>query len=51
MRERDSCGEHGCGLVEVEGDAGDVGARDREGEEGQGGSTQGENGTEAENWR
>jgi len=42
LRERDSCREHRCGLGEVAGDAGDAGAGDCQGEEGQGGALRGE---------
>lgn len=35
LRERDSCGERGCGSSEVESHAGDAGAGDSEGEEGE----------------
>jgi len=38
MRERDSCGVHGCGPCEVEGHSGDAGAGGDEGEEGKGGA-------------
>ena len=50
MRERDSCGQHGCGPGEVEGDGGDVGAGDQEGEEGQGGALRGEGEEPEEDW-
>ena len=38
LPERDSCGEHGCGPGEVEGDVGDAGERDQESEAGKGGA-------------
>ena len=50
MRERDSCGEHGCGPGEVEGDAGDDGEGDQEGEEGEGGAFGGEGEEPEEDW-
>ncbi len=50
MRERDSCGEHGCGPGEVEGDAGDDGTGDQEGAEGQGGALGGEEEQPQEDW-
>ena len=47
LRERDSCGQHGCRSGEVAGDAEDAGAGDREGAEGEGGAL-GEKGEEPE---
>ena len=50
MCERDSCGEHRCEPREVAGDAGDAGAGDQEGEEGQGRALGGEGEKSAEDW-
>ncbi len=50
VRERDSYGEHGCRHGEVDGDAGDVGARDCEGEEGQGRTCKREGQESEEDW-
>ena len=50
MCKRDSCGEHGCGPGEVACDAGDTGARDCEGEEGQGRALGGEEQEPEEDW-
>ncbi len=50
MHERDLCGERGCRPGEVDGDAGDAGAGDWEGEEGEGGALGGDARAEAEDW-
>ncbi len=50
LRERDSCGEHGCGPGEVDGHACDTGAGDCEGEEGQGGARGGEGEEKKKDW-
>ncbi len=50
MRERYSCGQHGCGSGEVGDHAGDVGAGDCEGEEGEGGARGGEGGAKVGDW-
>jgi len=48
LRQRDSCRQHGYESGAVDGDSGDVGARDQEGEEGKGGARGGEIWAEAE---
>ncbi len=50
MRQCDLCGERGSRFDEVGGDAGDAGAGDCEGAEGEGGALGGEDGGEAEDW-
>jgi len=42
--------EYGLGLGQVEGDAGDAGARDREGEASEGGALEGEGRGDAVDW-
>ena len=50
MRERDLCGKRGSGPGEVGSDAGDAGARNHEGTEGEGRAFGGEGRDEAEDW-